>query len=152
MKKSIDQMSLPLFDTTALSTGAFALYSGLSLGEQTDDEDDERDDDAPASTPVVTPARNFRLDGLRNLASDWKSRAADNLAAIRLMQQIEGEARNATPDEQASWQDSSHSAPATSPTTSSAAPPRRPSRKPGRRSARNSNSWSPRPNSRASGA
>jgi len=46
-------------------------------------------------------AHSFRLAGNRPLASGWKSRAADNIAAIRLMQQIEGEGRHATPDEQA---------------------------------------------------
>ncbi|MCW2286321.1 N12 class adenine-specific DNA methylase/adenine-specific DNA methylase [Rhodoblastus acidophilus] len=100
MKKSIDQMTLPLFDTTALSTGAFGLYSGLSLGEPAEDDEPEAEDQGSVAKPVATPARNFRLRGSRPLASDWKSRAADNLAAIRLMQQIEGEARNATPEEQ----------------------------------------------------
>lgn len=100
MKKSIDQMSLPLFDTTSLSTGAFGLYSGLSIGEPADEDEPEAEDEAAAPAPVITRAQNFRLRGLLALAADWKSRAADNLAAIRLMQQIEGEARNATPDEQ----------------------------------------------------
>ncbi|RAI16233.1 hypothetical protein CH337_22460 [Rhodoblastus acidophilus] len=100
MKKSIDQMTLPLFDTTSLSTGAFGLYSGLSFGEPSEEDEPETEDQAPADASVAIPARNFRLRGRRPLASDWKSRAADNLAAIRLMQRIEGETRNATPEEQ----------------------------------------------------
>ena len=97
MKKSPDQLSLPLFDTTALS-GSMGLYSGLSFGEPIDDATVEPEDDA--SAPVVVPARNFRLTGARRLAADWKTRAADNVAAIRLMRQIEDEARNATAAEQ----------------------------------------------------
>jgi N12 class adenine-specific DNA methylase len=45
--------------------------------------------------------RNFRLDNVRNLAGGWKSRAQDNLAAIRLLQAIEAAGRPATADEQA---------------------------------------------------
>ena len=97
MKTTPDQLSLPLFDTTAL-TSSMGLYSGLSFGEPIDDSIAETEEDAPA--PVVVPARNFRLTGARRLAPDWKTRAADNIAAIRLMLQIEEEARNATPEEQ----------------------------------------------------
>ena len=42
----------------------------------------------------------FRLTGARRLGPDWKARAADNIAAIRLMLEIEEEARNATSEEQ----------------------------------------------------
>ncbi len=97
MKTTPDQQSLPLFDTTAL-TSSMGLYSGLSFGEPVDDSIAETEEDAPA--PVVVPARNFRLAGARRLAPDWKTRAADNIAAIRLMLEIEEEARNATTDEQ----------------------------------------------------
>jgi adenine-specific DNA methylase len=58
----------------------------------------ETEEDTPA--PVVIQARNFRLTSVRRLAPEWKARAADNIAAIRLMLEIEEEARNATPDEQ----------------------------------------------------
>ena len=74
------------------------LYSGLSFGEPADDTIAETEEDAPA--PAVVPARNFHLIGARRLSPDWKTRAADNIAAIRLMRQIEEEARNATPEEQ----------------------------------------------------
>ena len=97
MKTNHDQLSLPLFDTTAL-TSSMGLYSGLSFGERPDDSIAEAEDDAPA--PNIVPARNFRLKGARRLAPDWKTRAADNIAAIRLMLEIEKEARNATLEEQ----------------------------------------------------
>ena len=97
MKTTPDQLSLPLFDTTAL-TSSMGLYSGLSFGERVDDSIAETEDDAPA--PVVVPARNFRLASARRLAPDWKTRGADNVAAIRLMHQIQDEARNATAEEQ----------------------------------------------------
>ena len=97
MKTTPDQLSLPLFDTTAL-TSSMGLYSGLAFGAPADDSIAETEEDAPA--PVVIPARNFRLTGARRLAPDWKTRAADNIAAIRLMRQIEEEARNAAPEEQ----------------------------------------------------
>ena len=97
MKTTPDQLSLPLFDTTAL-TSSMGLYAGLSFGEPADGSIAETEEDAPA--PVVVPALNFRLTGARRLAPDWKTRAADNIAAIRLMRQIEEETRNATPEEQ----------------------------------------------------
>ena len=87
MKTTPDQLSLPLFDTTAL-TSSMGLYSGLSFGEPADDLIAETEEDAPA--PVVIPARNFRLTGARRLAPDWKTRAADNIAAIRLMRRDRG--------------------------------------------------------------
>jgi len=97
MKTSSDQLSLPLFDTTALS-GSLGLYSGLTLGESVDDSIAGTEDDAPA--PDVIPARNFRLTTARSLAPDWKTRAADNIAAIRLLRQFEVKPRNATAEEQ----------------------------------------------------
>ena len=96
MKTTPDQLSLSLFDTTAL-TSSMGLYAGLSFGELADDLI-ETEEDTPA--PVVIHARNFRLTSARRLAPEWKARAADNIAAIRLMLEIEEEARNATPDEQ----------------------------------------------------
>jgi hypothetical protein len=97
MKTTPDQLSLPLLDTTAL-TSSMGLYSGLSFGEPVDDAIVETEEDAPA--PVVVPALNFRLTGARRLGPDWKTRAAENIAAIRLMRQIEEEARHATRQEQ----------------------------------------------------
>src|SRR5271165_2822054 len=97
MKTTPDQLSLPLFDTTAL-TSTMGLYSGLSFGEPVDEAIADTEESAPA--PVVVPARNFHLTGVRRLAPDWKTRAVDNIAAIRLMLEIEEEARNATSEEQ----------------------------------------------------
>ena len=50
MKTTPDQLCLPLFDTTAL-TSSMGLYSGLSFGERVDDSIAETEEDAPA--PVV---------------------------------------------------------------------------------------------------
>ncbi len=50
--------------------------------------------------PVRVPAKNWRLTGTRGLATGWKERAGDNLAAIRLLQQLETENRAATAAEQ----------------------------------------------------
>jgi len=72
MKTTPDQLSLPLFDTTAL-TSSMGLYSGLSFGEPVDGSIADTEEDAAA--PVVVPARNFRLSGARRLAPDWKTRA-----------------------------------------------------------------------------
>src|SRR5271166_5144513 len=96
MKTTPDQLSLPLFDTTAL-TSSMGLYAGLSFGEPADDLIETEED---TSAPVVIQARNFRPTSARRLAPEWKARAADNIAAIRLMRQIEEEARNATRQEQ----------------------------------------------------
>ncbi len=91
----MSQLTLSLFDTTALSGLALGASAGPRFRE---------DPVEPASTPEPelerVPARTFRLSGERALAQGWKARAADNLAAIRLMQEIEGEDRHATPAEQ----------------------------------------------------
>ena len=50
MKTTPDQLSLPLFDTTAL-TSSMVLYSGLTFGKPVDDPIAETEDDAPP--PVV---------------------------------------------------------------------------------------------------
>jgi hypothetical protein len=55
---------------------------------------------APATAAESAPT-NFRLLGDRRLAPTWRQRAADNLAAIRLLKQIEAEDRPATAAEQA---------------------------------------------------
>ena len=48
----------------------------------------------------MIPPRNWHLAGSRALAATWKGRAADNLAAIRLLHAIEAESRHATAEEQ----------------------------------------------------
>jgi len=89
----MSQLTLSLFDTTALS----GLTLGASTGPRFREDPVEA---APEPEPERVPAHTFRLSGERALARGWKARAADNLAAIRLMQAIEGEDRHATPAEQ----------------------------------------------------
>jgi N12 class adenine-specific DNA methylase/adenine-specific DNA methylase len=87
-----DQLSL--FSSSSLS-GAADLFWGELEGE-----------DSPLPSPVsdsplVIPQTNFRLKETRGLATAWKDRARDNIAAIKLLGTLETEDRNATPDEQA---------------------------------------------------
>ncbi|UZO94631.1 N-6 DNA methylase [Roseomonas mucosa] len=95
---------LSLFDTTAL-TSPFGLFGGgnSSLLPALDGDDEEDEAAEPPVAPAIprVVARDFRLAGDRGLAAGWKARAADNLAAIRLLQRIEGETRPATAEEQA---------------------------------------------------
>ena len=97
MKTTPDQLSLPLFDTTAL-TSSMGLYSGLSFGEPIDDAIAETEEGAPLRPLFLRATSASRA--LAALGPDLKTRAADNIAAIRLMLEIEEEARNATPEEQ----------------------------------------------------
>ena len=97
-KSPAGQLSLDaLFDTTAIS-------SGFTLGAESiarPSYDDGEDATAAASTVAFRPpAKNWRLAGHRALARTWKGRAADNLAAIRLLQDLEREDRAATAAEQ----------------------------------------------------
>ncbi|MBB6469427.1 N12 class adenine-specific DNA methylase/adenine-specific DNA methylase [Aminobacter lissarensis] len=114
-----DPFTLDLFNTTTLS-------SGLGLGITAFGNDfgapDEPDD--PPLAPAVAPGRqsatgellaarparpggahtrgeDFFLEGDRGLAKSWRQRARDNLDAIRLATEIDGEDRPATPEEQA---------------------------------------------------
>jgi N12 class adenine-specific DNA methylase/predicted RNA methylase len=108
---NFDLFANDLFGSTALSSDAMAPIGliRIPMKENPDDADENAHlDDHAAPEPVpgaaATPkieAKNFRLAGTRNLAAGWKHRAQDNLAAIRLMQQIEEEGRGATFEEQA---------------------------------------------------
>ena len=90
----MSQLTLSQFDTTALS-------GGLTLGATASPRFREDIVDVPpAPIPERIPARTYRLDGERSLAKGWKARAADNVAAIRLLREIEIEDRHATADEQ----------------------------------------------------
>jgi len=94
------QLTLSLFDSTALSGGLTldgAMGGGLRYREP---EGDDADDAPSAPAPERIPARNWRLSGDRALARGWKARAADNLQAIRLALAITREGRHATADEQ----------------------------------------------------
>ena len=96
--------------------GNTSLSSGLSLGVAAFGDDlvaNDIDDDPPPTAPAPkttstarpaapsAPGVNFHLSASRNLAKGWKSRAKDNLAAIRLAAEIEAQDRPATPEEQA---------------------------------------------------
>jgi len=99
--KTAPQLTLSLFDSTALSGGLTldGPIGGLRYREpETDDTDPATVPQAPE--PARIPARNWRLSGDRALAQGWKARATDNLAAIRLAQAISRDDRNATSEEQ----------------------------------------------------
>ena len=107
---SHDPFTLDLFGSTALSAGlglGVTAFCDLS-GEPDDDPDPPaRVAAKPASLtsadPAFNPERgcNFVLAGNRGLAASWKDRARDNIAAIRLAAEIEGQQRPASVDEQA---------------------------------------------------
>ena len=94
------QLTLSLFDTTSLGWGFGLDAPAPSVPPQF--RDDAADVPAPLSPSAPRqPAHTFRLMADRALAPTWKVRAADNIAAIHLLQQIEDQARHATPEEQA---------------------------------------------------
>ncbi len=89
----MSQLTLSLFDTTALGGLTLGVPSGPRFREDVVEA-------IPTPEPERVPAHTFRLMGDRALAPGWKARAADNIAAIRLMQAIEAEDRHATAAEQ----------------------------------------------------
>ena len=95
---------LDLFSSTSLGWGV-AIDSTAAAFDEGDGDGAAADtfEVAVAEAPLAprVPAHTFRLNGNRPLAGGWKARAADTIAAIRLMQQIEDEGRHATPAEQA---------------------------------------------------
>ncbi|MGE0459650.1 MAG: N-6 DNA methylase [Bauldia sp.] len=113
-----DPFTLDLFNTTTLSSGlglgVTAFGSDFGAGEteaaQASSSSHAAPKSQPASQPVQSASRaakagqggdNFVLDTDRDLARGWKSRARDNLDAIRLAAEIESADRPATRDEQA---------------------------------------------------
>jgi len=110
-----DPFTLDLFNTTTLSSGlgigVTAFGSDFGFGEHDAGQPSTRavPEPKPVTQPVRSPRRaakteagaNFVLDSDRGLARGWKSRARDNLDAIRLAAEIETEDRPATPEEQA---------------------------------------------------
>ena len=86
-------LQFSLFDSTALS-------APIGTESTLHDQLPVADTQTPVAVPKAPLARNYRLTGDRALAPTWKGRAADNLAAIRLLQEIEAAERPATPDEQ----------------------------------------------------
>ncbi len=95
-RHSATQLTLGLFDSTALTGGL-----GLPLGGSVPCFRDEDDEPAVVPETVRVPATNFHLAGDRGLAHGWKARAADNIAAVRLLHELEQDERAATRDEQA---------------------------------------------------
>ena len=97
-KHPTSQLSLDaLFDSTAISS--LTLDAGIGRAPTPVETDDPPEFQLPSALSV--PAKNWRLQDQRGLAATWKGRAADNLIAIRLLRQIEGEGRAATHEEQA---------------------------------------------------
>lgn len=97
--------SLGLFDSTSLASG-LALDTTQAPADATGTAAPATvpDNDLPASPPPLRVAargqQNFRLAADRTLAKTWRGRAADNLAAIRLVKAFAGEGREATAAEQ----------------------------------------------------
>ena len=100
MVKPTSPSQLDLFSSTSLGWGLSIDIAAPAFDDAGAADTFEASIPEPATAPRVA-AHSFRLGGDRSLASGWKNRAADNIAAIRLMQQIESEGRHATPDEQA---------------------------------------------------
>ncbi|GBR48339.1 DNA methylase [Acetobacter pomorum DSM 11825] len=90
---SMSASQLNLFDTTVLSGELASLWS-------LDDDQPLPEVSLPSPHSFRIPQRDFRLKGLRGLASGWKARAEGNLAAIALLGELEREDRNATEAEQ----------------------------------------------------
>ena len=97
---------LGLFDSSSLGWGFDLGVNGAAgdsrFRETSDDDGDDSERAAPPPAAVVPriPAVTLRLTGDRALAANWKGRAADTIAAIRLAREIEDAARPATADEQ----------------------------------------------------
>lgn len=108
-----DPFTLDLFGNTDLSS---SLGLGVTAFGPDPGGDDDHDDDPPPSPsvpagPAVSSTQpspagsrkrgdNFYLADARGLARNWKQRARDNVAAVRLASQVEAEQRPATIDEQ----------------------------------------------------
>jgi len=111
-----DPFTLDLFNTTTLSSGlglgVTAFGGDFGAGDSEAEQASTSAEPEPqwASGFLPSPRRaassgqhraNFILDTDRGLARGWKSRARDNLDAIRLAAEIESADRPATRDEQA---------------------------------------------------
>ena len=98
------QFNLDLFGNTALTPADLAPVGLLRIPMKESPVAPEQDDSIHApegSAPADAALAVFRLAGDRGLAQGWKHRALDNIAAIRLAAEIEGDGRGATPEEQA---------------------------------------------------
>jgi N12 class adenine-specific DNA methylase/adenine-specific DNA methylase len=98
------QFNLDLFGNTTLTPADLAPVGLIRIpmkeapAAETDAGAGDTDSNAPPTNPIGS---GFRLDGNRGLAQGWKNRALDNIAAIRLAAEIEGQGRAATAEEQA---------------------------------------------------
>jgi len=100
-------MSLDLFTHGLLGSSAFQDGSALGLASPVPSQPAALPASAvkPTAPPAARasqpkPASDFRLAGDRQLATGWKARATDNIAAIRLAGDIQAAERPASPDEQ----------------------------------------------------
>ncbi|WP_421405380.1 N-6 DNA methylase [Agrobacterium fabrum] len=104
-----DPFNFDLFGNTALTSGFDITGSSFT---STFDGSEAIFDPAitvpakPPATPkpvsgAVTAKVDFRLEGSRSLARTWRKRASDNIAAIRLADEIERSGFPARPDQQA---------------------------------------------------
>lgn len=107
-----DPFTLDLFNNTTLSSGlglGVTAFAG-DMAVEPDDDDPDPSTPPPARPTAavgrsISPAHrargaNFRLAGDRALAKGWRSRARDNINAIRLAAAIASEDRPASPEEQ----------------------------------------------------
>jgi adenine-specific DNA methylase len=105
-----DPFTLDLFGNTSLSSGFSLGSSSFVLDFAPDDDDDPAPPPAASALsakpapllakPLMRERIDFRMAGSRNLASTWRQRAADNIAAILTAQEIERQDRFARPHEQ----------------------------------------------------
>lgn len=93
-------LQLNLFDLTSHASGLGLFDQVLPpvLDRQVARLPPSMPDKAPVQPPAIP--RDFRLTGERLLATIWRERARDNLAAIRLLKALAEAGRVATPDEQ----------------------------------------------------
>ena len=95
-----DPFTLDLFGSTTLSSGLGLFPVEMAPPTPIDVlEEPEPTKSRKGNTPPVT--QDLVLGADRALASGWRARARDNLAAIRLSAEIAGEGRSATAEEQA---------------------------------------------------
>ena len=105
MRNELSQFTYDLFGSTAVSSDLLAPIGLIRIPMKESAEESESTPDIynpiPAAKKAAAVTTNFRLDGDRKLAPNWKARGQDNLAAIRLLHQLETDGRAANKDEQA---------------------------------------------------
>ncbi len=92
-----DPFTLDLFSNSSLSSGLGLGVTAFPLAAELDHVVSPATNAAPlpaastASKPAVSLGENFHVVGNRGLAKNWRDRARDNLAAIRLAAKIEAD-------------------------------------------------------------